>query len=360
MKSSRKLTLQLTRPSLTRREANLANAKANLELQQVQVARDAQLYTNKLLDASDYDTAVATRDEAAAQVQIQEASVTNATANLGYCKIRSPVDGMVISRSVEVGQTVASSFSTPTLFQIANDLTKMQIDSNVAEADIGGIEEGQDVSIQRGRVSVSHVSRQGHASAQFADHRQQRRYLRLRHRRENRRLQIETGHDRQSAEHHHRATAKCFENPERGVALSPGGNHCDVGNKQGVGANRAKFRRRREAVWRIWWRRFGWIWRWRGRPAARRVWRWSWWPAARRVWRTRRRASRPHGLLLSGEGKDATLKPVQIKTGITDGAFTEVLSGLDEGDIVVTGLAYGGAASASAPSANPFGGPRFR
>ena len=64
--------------------------------------------------------------------------------------------------------------------------------------------------------------------------------------------------------------------------------------------------------------------------------------------------------LLSGEGKDATLKPVQIKTGITDGAFTEVLSGLDEGDIVVTGLAYGGAASASAPSANPFGGPRFR
>jgi len=62
--------------------------------------------------------------------------------------------------------------------------------------------------------------------------------------------------------------------------------------------------------------------------------------------------------VLSGEGKDATLKPVQIKTGITDGVFTEVLSGLDEGDKVVTGLAFGGVVSA--PSANPFGGPRFR
>jgi len=131
---------------LNQAQANLAYAEANLELQQVQVARDAQLYTNKLLDASDYDTAVATRDEAAAQVQIQEAAVTNAAANLGYCKIRSPVDGVVISRSVDVGQTVASSFSTPTLFQIANDLTRMQIDSNVAEADIGGVEVGQEVT----------------------------------------------------------------------------------------------------------------------------------------------------------------------------------------------------------------------
>src|SRR5208283_2603249 len=69
----------------------------------------------------------------------------NANANLGYCKIRSPVDGIVISRSVDLGQTVASSFNTPTLFQIANDLTKMQIDSSVAEADIGGIVEGQRV-----------------------------------------------------------------------------------------------------------------------------------------------------------------------------------------------------------------------
>jgi HlyD family secretion protein len=130
---------------LDQAKANLANAKANLELQQANLQRAEKLYTNNLIAGSDYDTAVATRDEAAAQVQIQEASVTNAFANLGYCKIRSPVDGVVISRAVDLGQTVASSFTTPTLFQIANDLTKMQIDTAVDEADIGGVKEGQAV-----------------------------------------------------------------------------------------------------------------------------------------------------------------------------------------------------------------------
>ena len=85
-------------------------------------------------------------EQAAAQVKIQEAAVTNATANLNYCKILSPVDGVVISRAVELGQTVASSFSTPTMFNIANDLTKMQIDANISEADIGMVAEGQDVT----------------------------------------------------------------------------------------------------------------------------------------------------------------------------------------------------------------------
>lgn len=123
--------------------ADLANAKANLELQEAQARRDAELYTNKLISGSDYDTQVATRDEAAATVQIKQAALDDANANLGYCKIRSPVDGIVISRSIDLGQTVASSFNTPTLFQIANDLTKMQIDSSVAEADVGGVIEGQ-------------------------------------------------------------------------------------------------------------------------------------------------------------------------------------------------------------------------
>lgn len=125
--------------------ANLANAKANLKLQEAEEARDAELFTNKLISQSDYDTQVATRDEAAATVQIQQAALDDANANLGYCKIRSPVDGIVISRSIDLGQTVASSFNTPTLFQIANDLTKMQIDSSVAEADVGGVVEGQNV-----------------------------------------------------------------------------------------------------------------------------------------------------------------------------------------------------------------------
>jgi HlyD family secretion protein len=131
--------------SVEQSEADLANAKANLELQQAEAERSANLFTNKLISGSDYDTAIANLHEAEATVQIKQASLDNANANLGYCKIRSPVDGIVILRAIDLGQTVASSFNTPTLFQIANDLTKMQIDSSVAEADVGGIVEGQDV-----------------------------------------------------------------------------------------------------------------------------------------------------------------------------------------------------------------------
>jgi HlyD family secretion protein len=125
--------------------ADLANARANLELQAVEARRSSDLFTNKLISGSDYDTAIAQLHEAQATVRIKEASLSNSMVNLNYCKILSPVDGVVISRAVELGQTVASSFNTPTIFQIANDLTKMQIDANVAEADVGGVQEGQSV-----------------------------------------------------------------------------------------------------------------------------------------------------------------------------------------------------------------------
>ena len=126
-------------------EGDLASAKANLELQQAEAERSAELFTNKLISASDYDTAIANLHQAAAQVQIKQAALSNAAVNLQRCTIYSPVDGIVISRDVDVGQTVAASLSAPTLFVIANDLTKMQIDANVSEADIGTVAEGQDV-----------------------------------------------------------------------------------------------------------------------------------------------------------------------------------------------------------------------
>jgi len=125
--------------------ADLANAQANLELQQVEYKRNSDLFTNKLISESDFDTSLATLHEAEATVKIKQASLSNSLVNLNYCKILSPVDGVVISRAVELGQTVASSFNTPTIFVIANDLTKMQIDSSVAEADVGGVQEGQQV-----------------------------------------------------------------------------------------------------------------------------------------------------------------------------------------------------------------------
>ena len=126
--------------------ADLANSKANLELQQAEADRALELFTNKLISQSDRDTTIATLHEAEAMVKIKTAALSNALANLGYCKVYSPVDGTVISRSVDVGQTVAASMSAPVLFQIANDLAKMQIDANVSEADIGSVEEGQNVS----------------------------------------------------------------------------------------------------------------------------------------------------------------------------------------------------------------------
>ena len=126
--------------------ADLANSRANLELQQAEADRALELFTNKLISQSDRDTTIATLHEADAMVKIKTAALSNALANLGYCKVYSPVDGTVISRSVDVGQTVAASMSAPVLFQIANDLAKMQIDANVSEADIGSVEEGQNVS----------------------------------------------------------------------------------------------------------------------------------------------------------------------------------------------------------------------
>ena len=127
-------------------EADLANAKATLELNQVEARRAEALFNEKLISASDHDTAIAQMHQAEAQVQSAEALLQNTRVLLSYCTIFAPVDGIVISRNVDVGQTVAASFNTPTLFVIANDLSKMQIDAMVSEADIGGVATNQSVN----------------------------------------------------------------------------------------------------------------------------------------------------------------------------------------------------------------------
>src|SRR5215831_10818374 len=127
-------------------QAELANAKANLALAEVQSHRADELFTNNLISASDHDTAKAQLLQAQAQVQSDEASLRNANVQLSYCTVYAPVDGVVISRNVDVGQTVAASFNTPTVAVIANDLTKMQIDALVSEADIGGVAVDQNVN----------------------------------------------------------------------------------------------------------------------------------------------------------------------------------------------------------------------
>jgi HlyD family secretion protein len=126
--------------------ADLAGAQAAQDLAQVEEQRASALFTNSILAKSDYDSAVATAHQAEATVMIKQASLDQALANLAYCSIYAPLNGVVISRNVDVGQTVAASFTAPTLFIIANDLTKMQIDALVSEADIGGVESNQTVN----------------------------------------------------------------------------------------------------------------------------------------------------------------------------------------------------------------------
>ena len=130
---------------VTQAAAQLANSQANLELQKAEAARDTELFSNKLISGSDYDTAIATLHEAQATVAIQQGALDSAEANLGYCKITSPVTGVVISRQVDVGQTVIAAMSTPVLFTIVQDLSKMNITADVAEADIGQVKVGQPV-----------------------------------------------------------------------------------------------------------------------------------------------------------------------------------------------------------------------
>ncbi len=156
--------------------ANLMQAKANLEKAEATLLdtkrtmdRNRQLFAKDLISRSDLDTSETNYEGAKAQVAASKAQIAQAAAalksaqtNLGYTWIRSPVDGIVVSRNVDIGQTVAASFQTPTLFTIAQDLTKMQIDANVAEADIGKIKVGQEVDFSvdayaditfKGRVS---------------------------------------------------------------------------------------------------------------------------------------------------------------------------------------------------------------
>jgi HlyD family secretion protein len=310
--------------------ADLANAKANLELQQVETARDAQLFTNKLISSSDYDTAVATLHEAEATVQIKQASLDNANANLGYCKIRSPVDGIVISRAIDLGQTVASSFNTPTLFQIANDLTKMQIDSSVAEADVGGIVEGQDVDFTVDaypyRTFYGAVTQVRNASTNYNNVISYDCVVSV----TNSDYKLKPGMtanisfiiaQRENVLNIPNSALR-FRPPENAVVLTN-----SVAAQTAAATNSGNFA---------------------GGPGGHRS--------------GHVRGERPvfHTIyVLSGMGDDSKLRAVQIRTGISDGISTEVLSGLDEGAQVVTGVVSTG--TQAAKTSNPFGGfPRMR
>ena len=304
--------------------ADLANAKANLELQQINARRSRELFTNKLISESDNDTAVATLHEAEALLQIKQASLNNALVNLNYCKIVSPVDGVVILRAVELGQTVASSFSTPTIFQIANDLTKMQIDSNVAEADVGGVVEGQSVEF----TVDAYPTRTFHGVVKQV------------------------------------RNSPITVNNVVTYDTVIGVTNTDNKLKPGMTANVSIIVAHREDALKIPNVAL------RFRPPDSAV---VFTNAAAVVptndlatGKSPRKGKGNRGIrtvyVLTGDDSAPQLKAVQIKTGITDGIFTEVTEGLKEGDKVVSSVAQTDAQNSSSTSGStPFGGmPRMR
>src|SRR2546426_112403 len=135
----------LFQATVTQAEGDLASAQAALELARVNAKRTQELFARKTSSQADLDQALANLHQAEANLKIKQGALDKAKADLEHCTITSPIDGVVISRNVDVGQTVAASLQAPVIFQIANDLTKMQIDSNVAEADVGVVDVGQNV-----------------------------------------------------------------------------------------------------------------------------------------------------------------------------------------------------------------------
>jgi len=144
--------LKQAEANLATAQAQVAKDQADLDFKRQVLKRSRELFERNLIAKQDIEAAERDYEQMQAQLQLDQARIAQETAaleearvNLGYTNIVSPVDGIVVSRNVDVGQTVASSFQTPVLFLIARDLTKMQVNANVSESDIGVVTEGQRV-----------------------------------------------------------------------------------------------------------------------------------------------------------------------------------------------------------------------
>ena len=301
----------LFQATVTQTEGDLASAQAALELAKLNATRTQQLFTQKNSSQQDLDQAVANLHQAEANVKIKQGALDKAKADLDHCTITSPIDGVVISRSVDVGQTVAASLQAPIIFMIANDLTKMQIDSNVAEADVGvvAIDQNVDFTVDAFPTHTFHGKVTQVRNAPIT-------------------VQNVVTYD----------TVIGVSNPD--LKLKPG----MTANVSILIAHRDNVLQIKNAALRY-------------RPAdATPTEAKSTSPSAPSSARSsggrERRSGERTVYVLSG-GRP---KPTQIKTGISDGISTEVLEGLKEGDRVVTAELT--SASSSSPAANPFSGPR--
>ncbi len=308
--------------AVTQAEGDVASAQAQLELAKLNAARTKQLFDQKNSAQADLDLATANLHQAEATVKIKQGALDKVRADLDHCTITSPIDGTVISRNVDVGQTVAASLQAPVIFTIANDLTKMQIDANVAEADVGVVTIDQVVDF-----TVDAFPNQ-------------------------------TFHGKVVQVRNAPITVQNVVTYDTVIGVS----NPDLKLKPGMTANVSIIIARRDDVLKIANAAL------RYRPADTPP------PSAEASGSPGPargdRGGRPGGSPGSGGGRprerrvDRTVyllngnktQSVQIKTGISDGVYTEVTEGLKEGDRVVT--AQLNAANAAAQNANPFSGRR--
>lgn len=297
-------------------EGDVANARAALELAQLNEGRTRALVAKQNSAQSDLDQATANLHQAEANVKIKEGALEKAKADLDHCTITSPIDGIVISRNVDVGQTVAASLQAPVIFQIANDLSKMQIDANVAEADVGGVAVDQDVEftvdafptrtfpgkvvqVRNAPITVQNVVTYDTVIGVSNPDQKLKPGMTAN-------VSIVAAHRDETLKIPN--SAMRFRMPDQTPSAAPRRDP-SAGPRQPGGGNK---------------------------PGGNRQ---------------ERRVERTIYVLASGSSKPTA---VTIKTGISDGVTTEVLEGLKEGDRVVTGMTESGAAPT--PASNPFGG----
>ena len=354
--------------ALSQADGQLANAKANYALMKANAERSRELSAKALIAQSDLDTAEAQLAQADAQVKIQSANFETAKVNLSRCSIFSPIDGSVISRSVDVGNTVAASLSAPVLFQIVNDLKVMQIDAAVSEADIGNVQEKQRVTFtvdafpNRQFFGIVSQIRNAPKTAQnvviydtMIDVR-------------NTDLKLKPGMTASmSIIVANRSNTLRVANsalrariPES--LLPPPAPKPAPDGKPAVAAKPLTDEERRAQMQALM-RDAGFV-RGNGPPTPEVIARIQELAKERgielpsRFGGTRtdnQPVTRTLYLLVGSDPKTAHVQPVTVKLGITDGVSTEVVDGLKEGDAVVTSVVQSGA-KPGAPATNPFGG----
>ena len=302
----------LFQAAVTQAEGDVANAQAALELAKVNAERIQKLFIQKNSSQQDLDTANANLHQAEANVKIKQGALDKAKADLDHCTITSPIDGVVISRNVDVGQTVAASLQAPVIFQIANDLTKMQIDSNVAEADVGAVSVNQDVDF----TVDAFPTRTFHGKV----------------------VQVRNAP----------ITVQNVVTYDTVIGV----NNADLKLKPGMTANVSIIIAHKDNVVQL--KNAALRYRPPDAATAEQPKSTSSPSGQRPTGARERRAERTVYVLSYGRPN-----PVQIKTGISDGIMTEVTEGLKEGDRVVTAELTSPAGSSS-PPANPFSGQQRR